>query len=506
GLRGRQRRPRGARRAVHRRALRDRPREGRHRLPQLDQRRPRGDLRGRPLGRGGGEDRGHGAPDARAAGGRPVLTRSRGAGHAPAPRGTPRGTNTGGPLLRQRADPLVGLPGDAPAHRGVRLARSRARARARGAAGRPPAPAACGVDALRRAHAQHAAHARVLRDGARRTPVRHHPAARLLDRGAVPDALHLGVRLRGAALGHQLGRRGSGRSGARDRADLRAVAAARDPPPGGPHRDPAPDQRHHRAREEHLGRGRFRGGRARRDGPTPRAGHPGRGRDDPRWDRAAVPRVHDPGRSARDPPREEGGVRTMSSVLYDAPGPVARRRELWGSIAGSVLILVGMFFAVRYAAGRGVFQLDRWDVLWDPPKNQSAATVWRSLIVQGLGATLRAAALAAPLALGLGLLLALWRRVPNVWLRAPAIAVVEVARGLPVLLVMLFGWLGFNMQPFAAVVFGLTLYNMAIFAEILRAGLAALPRGQAEASLAIGMTRWQTLVLVELPQAVRTMT
>lgn len=196
----------------------------------------------------------------------------------------------------------------------------------------------------------------------------------------------------------------------------------------------------------------------------------------------------------------------MSSVLYDAPGPVARRRELWGSIAGSVLILVGMFFAVRYAAGRGVFQLDRWDVLWDPPKNQSAATVWRSLIVQGLGATLRAAALAAPLALGLGLLLALWRRVPNVWLRAPAIAVVEVARGLPVLLVMLFGWLGFNMQPFAAVVFGLTLYNMAIFAEILRAGLAALPRGQAEASLAIGMTRWQTLVLVELPQAVRTMT
>src|SRR5690606_26236035 len=398
------------------------------------------------------------------------------------------------------------LPGDAPAHRGVRLARSRARARARGAAGRPPAPAACGVDALRRAHAQHAPHARVLRDGARRTPVRHHPAARLLDRGAVPDALHLGLRLRGAALGHQLGRRGSGRGRARDRADLRAVAAARDPPPGGPHRDPAPDQRHHRAREEHLGRGRFCGGRARRDGPTPRAGHPGRGRDDPRWDRAAVPRVHDPGRSARDPPREEGGVRTMSSVLYDAPGPVARRRELWGSIAGSVLILVGMFFAVRYAAGRGVFQLDRWDVLWDPPKNQSAATVWRSLIVQGLGATLRAAALAAPLALGLGLLLALWRRVPNVWLRAPAIAVVEVARGLPVLLVMLFGWLGFNMQPFAAVVFGLTLYNMAIFAEILRAGLAALPRGQAEASLAIGMTRWQTLVLVELPQAVRTMT
>ena len=196
----------------------------------------------------------------------------------------------------------------------------------------------------------------------------------------------------------------------------------------------------------------------------------------------------------------------MSSVLYDAPGPIARRRELWGSILGGLLILLGMFLAGRYAAGRGVFELDRWDILWDPPKRQTAATVWRSLLVQGLGATLKAAAIAAPLALVLGLLLSLWRRAANRWLRAPAIAVVEVCRGLPVLLVMIFGWLGFGMQPLGAVVFGLVLYNMAIIAEILRAGLSALPRGQAEAALALGLTRWQTLLSVELPQAVRTMT
>ena len=133
-----------------------------------------------------------------------------------------------------------------------------------------------------------------------------------------------------------------------------------------------------------------------------------------------------------------------------------------------------MFFAVRYAAGRGVFQLDRWDVLWDPPKNQSAATVCAA-IVQGPGDPARAARRAARARAGSSRCGGACRT----WLRAPAIAVVEVARGLPVLLVMLFGWLGFNMQPFAAVVFGLTLYNMAIFAEILR---AALPRsrGQAE--------------------------
>ncbi len=196
----------------------------------------------------------------------------------------------------------------------------------------------------------------------------------------------------------------------------------------------------------------------------------------------------------------------MSSILYDAPGPVALRRERWGSVAGVVVVLAAIFFAARYAAGRGVFDLDHWNVLWDPPKGQTAGDVWKSILVLGLGATLRAAAVAAPLALALGLLLALWRRASSLVLRTPAVVVIELSRGLPVLLMMFFGWLALGMRPFYAVVFGLTIYNMAIIAEILRAGLAALPRGQAEAALAVGMTRWQTLLFVELPQAVRTMT
>ncbi|MCL3860167.1 amino acid ABC transporter permease [Actinotalea sp. K2] len=195
----------------------------------------------------------------------------------------------------------------------------------------------------------------------------------------------------------------------------------------------------------------------------------------------------------------------MSSVLYDSPGPLARRRELVGSIVG-VLILLGLVgLGLWYAAQRGVFDADRWDVLYDPPKNQTAANVWRSLLVQGLGATLRAAVFAAPLALFLGLLLALWRTARLRWLRVPAIAAIELFRGLPVLLMMFFGFLALGMPAFQAVVFGLVIYNMAIFAEILRAGLASLPKGQAEAAYAVGLTRSQTLMSVLLPQAVRTM-
>jgi len=101
--------------------------------------------------------------------------------------------------------------------------------------------------------------------------------------------------------------------------------------------------------------------------------------------------------------------------------------------------------------------------------------------------------------------LALWRTARLRWVRLPAIAVVELFRGLPVLLMMLFGLLGFGWSAFAAVVFGLVAYNMAIIAEILRAGLASLPKGQAEAAYAVGLTRGQTLLTILLPQAVRTM-
>ncbi|WP_225754124.1 amino acid ABC transporter permease [Actinotalea sp. Marseille-Q4924] len=195
----------------------------------------------------------------------------------------------------------------------------------------------------------------------------------------------------------------------------------------------------------------------------------------------------------------------MTSILYDAPGPVARRRELIGSVVGVLLLLLVIGAGVRYSAQQGLFTAERWDVLYDPPKNQDAADVWRSIAVNGLGATLRAAAVAAPVALALGLLLAVWRTVRSRVLRLPSLLIIELFRGLPVLLMMFFGLLAFGLSAFQAVVFGLVVYNMAIFAEILRAGLASLPKGQSEAAYAIGLTRFQTLFTILLPQAVRTM-
>jgi glutamate transport system permease protein len=194
----------------------------------------------------------------------------------------------------------------------------------------------------------------------------------------------------------------------------------------------------------------------------------------------------------------------MSSVLYDAPGPVTRRRSLIGSIAGGVLILALLAVIVMRLSDRGVLDGDRWRIFTDPRRGD-ASDVWRSLLIEGLGATLRAAAIAAVLALALGVILVILRMAAARWLRLPATAVIELFRGLPVVLLMFFGVIALGLPIFYGVVFGLVIYNAAIIGEILRAGIVSLPGGQSEAALALGLTRSQTLFTILLPQAIRRM-
>ena len=187
----------------------------------------------------------------------------------------------------------------------------------------------------------------------------------------------------------------------------------------------------------------------------------------------------------------------MTSVLYDVPGPKARRVSLIGSVIGVVLIAALLAWAIMTLAQQGIFQAQRWAIF-------SQADVW-TLLGNGISATLSAAAIAAVIAFPLGLLLCLMRISDVAWIRVPTRIVLEFLRGMPVVLMMLFVLLVFATSSFVAVVAGLVLYNAAIFAEIIRAGIQSLPRGQREAGLAIGLTSFQSRLSVELPQAVRRM-
>lgn len=198
-------------------------------------------------------------------------------------------------------------------------------------------------------------------------------------------------------------------------------------------------------------------------------------------------------------------MKSEASVLYDTPGPQSIRRDRVFTIVFTALFIAVIAYMAYEFYQRGVFD-DRWKVLWDPPKRQSPADVWHALLVRGLGATMLAAVIATPVALILGGALSTLRRGSQTrWVTWPAIVVTEIFRGLPVLLMMVLARLGFGWSGLWSVVFGLVVYNMAVVAEILRAGLAALPRGQREAGLSIGLSTMRTTLLIEMPQAVRIM-
>ena len=204
----------------------------------------------------------------------------------------------------------------------------------------------------------------------------------------------------------------------------------------------------------------------------------------------------------------------QQSVLYDAQGPRARRRTLVGTVV-AVLVLLGLaFVVVRRLADRGQFSMELWGP-WIDPSNEAFASVWR-LVGEGVVTTLQAAAIAMALSIVLGTLIAVARLSLGRAGRIPLIAVVEVLRGLPVVVLIYIGVrvlddVGVDLeglpggQVFWGLVIGLTAYNMVIFAEIVRAGVASLPRGQREAALATGLTNGQAMRLVLLPQAFRTM-
>ncbi|ROS59728.1 amino acid ABC transporter membrane protein 2 (PAAT family) [Frigoribacterium sp. PhB160] len=196
-----------------------------------------------------------------------------------------------------------------------------------------------------------------------------------------------------------------------------------------------------------------------------------------------------------------------TTVLYDAPGPVARRRSRIVSVVGVVLVLALVGY-VLYLLGRprvsangavtpGVLDPSRWDILQD-------LALWRA-IGRGWLNTLRAAALASVLAVVVGVLFSFLRTARSRWVRVPTTVVLEFFRGMPVLLMMLFILLVFSTGAFWAVVIALSIYNGALIGEALRAGIASLPKGQREAGLALGLTPTSTRFLIEFPQAFRQM-
>ena len=193
---------------------------------------------------------------------------------------------------------------------------------------------------------------------------------------------------------------------------------------------------------------------------------------------------------------------STTRVLYDEPGPRTRRRILLASIVSLVVVGLAVAWVLLRLWDAGQFDGERWEIFTE---GDTARFLWEGLLV-----TLRLAVVSITFASILGLALALGRIAGRRWIRWPVGVWIEVFRAIPLLALIVFAYLGLpkydiRISGFWCVVLGLTLYNSAALAEIFRAGILSLEKGQWEAAATLGL-RWPTTMRqVILPQGLRRM-
>jgi glutamate transport system permease protein len=191
-------------------------------------------------------------------------------------------------------------------------------------------------------------------------------------------------------------------------------------------------------------------------------------------------------------------------VLFDIPGPKARARIRIGTVIGALLVVGLIAFVLIRLAGNGQLDPQRWAVLFDT-RTGVPQTLGRALVN-----TLQVAAVGMVVATILGLLLAVGRLSDHRSIRWLAGTYIEFFRAIPLLVVIftlyfLLPKYDIELSAYQALTGGLILYNSAVLAEIFRAGILSIDRGQREAALGIGMRKSQVMTLILLPQATRRM-
>ncbi|MFE2185539.1 amino acid ABC transporter permease [Streptomyces sp. NPDC059455] len=188
---------------------------------------------------------------------------------------------------------------------------------------------------------------------------------------------------------------------------------------------------------------------------------------------------------------------STTSALYDLPGPHTRRRHRMYALAGTAVLLALLGWIVYLLIDTGQFAYRKW-----MPFEYKGI---QELLLNGLAGTLKAFGMAAVLSLALGGVLAAGRLSEHRPLRWVATLVVEFFRAMPVLVMIFFVFVALRVQPLPALVTGLTLYNGSVLAEVFRAGVNSVDRGQREAAYSLGLRKTQVMMSVLVPQGVRAM-
>jgi glutamate transport system permease protein len=192
-----------------------------------------------------------------------------------------------------------------------------------------------------------------------------------------------------------------------------------------------------------------------------------------------------------------------ASVLFDAPGPKTVARHRLYTVGVILLLVLALGFVVWRLYTAEQFTYDKWEPLITPRYVEA-------LLIDGLLVTLQMAVSAVLLAVVFGLVFGVGKLSDHAVVRWPCWAVVEFFRAVPVLLLMILVFFSWGIDrgssgAYWSVVIALMLYNGAVLAEVFRAGIQAVPKGQAEAAYALGMSKTQVMRMILLPQAVKIM-
>lgn len=190
---------------------------------------------------------------------------------------------------------------------------------------------------------------------------------------------------------------------------------------------------------------------------------------------------------------------SMSNVLFDTPGPKALRRYRIIGVITVVAVLAIIIAVIWKFEAEGQFAYAKWEPFFTPSLIQ--------LLLRGLGWTLLAGAVSILGAIILGIIFGVAKLSSHRIIRWPAWLFVEFFRAVPLLMLIIFIWSmqGYPLGSIFPLVLGLLLYNGSVLAEVVRAGINAVPPGQAEAAYAVGMRKHQVMRIILLPQAIKIM-
>ena len=192
--------------------------------------------------------------------------------------------------------------------------------------------------------------------------------------------------------------------------------------------------------------------------------------------------------------------RPLEDTLFGAPSPQARAlTRLMSAVSAALLLLLAAGVVYQFHTA-GQLEARFWSFFAWP-------TTW-AFLAKGLLGTLASAVMAALIALSLGLVLLLGRQARTRLVRWPSVAVIEFLRGTPTLLLIYVCFLvlpsaGVKLSTYWMITLPIGLSTAAVVAEVYRAGVLAVPRGQTDAARSLGLTEAQVFFSVVFPQALR---